>query len=186
MRISRSARLLSNSTAKSRAKRPWTLAGYRAAYEQIIVLGHQQNPARHEIPTGGVPGALGDAERGSSGVLCTPFVPHGVGIDQRARWTARGYHAETARQRRRPPGRGPRPGTLSPGAQGCIPFLPTGSLQEVAHTLNQVGGRRLLGHREGSISREQRRGANRPAHPPSPRRASRFHGMLLPFLGYGR
>jgi len=23
---------------------PWTLAGYRAAYEQIIVLGHQQNP----------------------------------------------------------------------------------------------------------------------------------------------
>ncbi len=23
---------------------PWTLAGYRAAYEQIIALGHQQNP----------------------------------------------------------------------------------------------------------------------------------------------
>ena len=30
---------------------PWTLAGYRAAYEQIIVLGHQQNPPG-TIPTG--------------------------------------------------------------------------------------------------------------------------------------
>jgi transposase len=29
----------------------WTLAGYRAAYEQIIVLGHQQNPPG-TIPTG--------------------------------------------------------------------------------------------------------------------------------------
>jgi transposase len=30
---------------------PWTLAGYRAAYEQIIALGHQQNPPG-TIPTG--------------------------------------------------------------------------------------------------------------------------------------
>jgi len=30
---------------------PWTLAGYRAAYAQIIVLGHQQNPPG-TIPTG--------------------------------------------------------------------------------------------------------------------------------------
>jgi transposase len=30
---------------------PWTLAGYRAAYEQIIVLGHQQSPPGM-IPTG--------------------------------------------------------------------------------------------------------------------------------------
>ncbi len=30
---------------------PWTLAGYRAAYEQIIVLGHQQNPPG-TTPTG--------------------------------------------------------------------------------------------------------------------------------------
>jgi transposase len=30
---------------------PWMLAGYRAAYEQIIVLGHQQNPPG-TIPTG--------------------------------------------------------------------------------------------------------------------------------------
>jgi transposase len=30
---------------------PWTLAGYRAAYEQIVVLGHQQSP-RGTIPTG--------------------------------------------------------------------------------------------------------------------------------------
>jgi transposase len=30
---------------------PWTLAGYRAAYEQIIVVGHQQNPPG-TIPTG--------------------------------------------------------------------------------------------------------------------------------------
>jgi Transposase IS66 family len=30
---------------------PWTLAGYRAADEQIIVLGHQQNPPG-TIPTG--------------------------------------------------------------------------------------------------------------------------------------
>jgi hypothetical protein len=30
---------------------PWTLAGYRTAYEQIIALGHQQNPPG-TIPTG--------------------------------------------------------------------------------------------------------------------------------------
>jgi hypothetical protein len=30
---------------------PWTLAGYRAAYEQIIALGHHQNPPG-TIPTG--------------------------------------------------------------------------------------------------------------------------------------
>jgi transposase len=31
-------------TAGEQSLDPWTLAGYRAAYEQIIVLGHQQSP----------------------------------------------------------------------------------------------------------------------------------------------
>ena len=38
-------------TAGEQALDPWTLAGYRAAYEQIIVLGHQQSPPG-TIPTG--------------------------------------------------------------------------------------------------------------------------------------
>jgi transposase len=38
-------------TAGEQSLDPWTLAGYRAAYEQIIVLGHQQNPPG-TIPTG--------------------------------------------------------------------------------------------------------------------------------------
>lgn len=38
-------------TAGEQSLDPWTLAGYRAAYEQIIVLGHQQSPPG-TIPTG--------------------------------------------------------------------------------------------------------------------------------------
>jgi transposase len=38
-------------TAGEQSLDPWTLAGYRAAYEQIIVLGHQQTPPGL-IPTG--------------------------------------------------------------------------------------------------------------------------------------